>query len=94
MSEEIEQLHIKEVPPNPKPASYAGCLNCTRLEARLEKLENKLEGVEAQRDDLALENRQLLRENGELRVRVAQLEAEVHKLPELGGRYDQSGQTA
>ena len=28
------------------------------------------------------------------RVRVAQLEAEMHELPGLGGRYDQSGQTA
>ncbi len=70
-----------------EPASLVDCQRYARLEAKLEK-------VEGQRDDLAQENRQLLRENGELKVKVARLEAEVHKPPELGGRYEQSGQTA
>lgn len=70
-----------------EPGQQAACPRCAKLEAKLEK-------VEAQRDDLAQENRQLLRENGELKVKVARLEAEVHKPPELGGRYGQSGQTA
>lgn len=75
------------VPPAPEPVPQVTCPRCARLEAKLEK-------VEEQRDDLAQENRQLLRENGDLKARVAQLEAEVHKPPELGGRYPQTGQIA